>query len=268
MAARLAVFGHPVGHSLSPGIHHAFAQQTGHAVEFELIDAPPAGFAEAVRDFGTHEGIGANVTVPHKRAALDLVDGASDRARLAGAVNLLRFDSSAVLFGDNTDGHGLAADLTTNLGLALAGARILIVGAGGACRGIIGPLLAHNPAEIVIANRTPAHAHEVAARFTALGRVGVAPLAAPGSGFDLVINATSASMDGAVPALPTSVFADGATAYDLFYTERGATAFTLWAAQHGAACVADGWGMLVEQAVECWRVWFGIIPDGKPLLRR
>ena len=200
--------------------------------------------------------------------ALKLVGAASDRAQVAGAVNLLRFESRALVFGDNTDGAGLVTDVTQNLGADLGGARVLIVGAGGACRGIVGPLLAHRPARLVIANRTLATAQQVAARFAAVGRVDAAPLDAPGAGYDLVINATSASIRDEVPALTPHVFAPGALAVDLFYTEGGETSFTRWAAAHGAARTADGWGMLVEQAVECWRVWFGLEPDPEPLLRR
>lgn len=267
MADRLAVFGHPVAHSLSPGIHRAFAEQTGRSVEFELIDAKPAAFADAVRAFAQRGGIGANVTVPHKLAALDLVDAASDRAKLAGAVNLLRFESRALVFGDNSDGAGLATDITENLGVDLADKRILIVGAGGACRGIVAPLLTHGPAEVVIANRTHATAQRVAARFAFIGRVVSTPLESAGAGYDVVINATSASISDELPDLKPSVFGTNALAVDLFYTKDGETAFTRWAAQNGAARTADGWGMLVEQAVECWRVWFGISPDAKPLLR-
>ncbi|MEX0899159.1 MAG: shikimate dehydrogenase [Gammaproteobacteria bacterium] len=267
MAERLAVFGHPVAHSLSPGIHRTFAEQTGRTIEFELIDAAPEALADAVRAFASRGGVGANVTVPHKLAALELVDAASDRAKLAGAVNLLRFESRTLVFGDNSDGAGLATDITENLGVALTGMRVLIVGAGGACRGIVAPLLAHGPAEIVIANRTHSTAQQVAARFAFLGRVVSSPLASAGTDYDVVINATSASITGELPALRPSVFGSASLAYDLFYTKDGETAFTRWAMQNGAARTADGWGMLVEQAVECWRVWFGITPDAKPLLR-
>ncbi len=267
MADRLAVFGHPVAHSLSPGIHRAFAEQTGRSVEFELIDAEPAAFAEAVRAFAQRGGVGANVTVPHKLAALYLVDAASERAKLAGAVNLLRFESRTLVFGDNSDGAGLATDITENLGVDLADKRVLIVGAGGAARGIIAPLLAHGPSEIVIANRTHETAQRVAARFAFIGRVVSTPLATAGTDYDVVINATSASISDDLPGLKPSVFGPDALAYDLFYTKDGETAFTRWATQNGAARTADGWGMLVEQAVECWRVWFGISPDAKPLLR-
>ncbi len=266
MADRLAVFGHPIAHSLSPGIHHAFAEQTGRTIEFELIDAAPGTLADAMQAFARRGGVGANVTVPHKVAALEVVDAASDRAKLAGAVNLLRFESRTLVFGDNSDGAGLATDITENLGVALADKRILIVGAGGAARGIVAPLLAHGPAEIVIANRTHTTAQQVAARFAFLGRVVAAPLASAGAGYDVVINATSASITDELPALKPSVFGPDSLAVDLFYTKDGETAFTRWAAQNGAARTADGWGMLVEQAVECWRVWFGISPDAKPLL--
>lgn len=258
---RAALFGHPVAHSRSPSIYAGFAQAAGTSFRFDLIDVPPREFATAVRELARTGAVGANVTLPHKLAALELCDATSERAALAGAVNTLRFESSALVFGDNTDGAGLVRDLTQNLGVTLHGARILVVGAGGACRGIAGPLLAQSPAELVIANRTPSRGATVAARFSALGRVSAAALENPGNGFDVVINATSASLHGDVPALPQDVFGSDALAVDLFYADDGETVFTRWAREHGAARTADGWGMLVEQAAESWAVWFGERPS-------
>ena len=258
--AHAALFGHPVAHSRSPGIYRRFAEQTGTKLDFELIDTTPDAFESRVREFARTGAIGANVTLPLKRLAIELCDATSERAAVAGAVNTLRFDSRALIFGDNTDGAGLVRDLTQNLGLDLRGARILVLGAGGAARGIVGPLLAEDPSELVIANRTSQRADELAARFAPFGKVRSAPLESPGAGYDVVINATSASMTGGVPSVPTAVFGEGAAAVDLYYTDDRETAFTRWAAAHGAARTADGWGMLVEQAVESWWVWFGVRP--------
>lgn len=261
MKNRYALFGHPVAHSRSPRIYAAFAEATGRKFPFETIDCAPADFAAAVHDFVRHGGRGANVTLPHKAAALALAGSRSKRAEQAGVANLLRSEVDGVLFADNTDGAGLVADLTVNLGLDLAGKRILVLGAGGAAAGIVGPLLERNPGELVIANRTADKAGLLAGRFAAAGRVRAAPMDSPGKGFDLVINATSASLTGEVPALAPEVFAPGGIAYDLCYDDGGETAFTRWAKAAGAGAALDGWGMLVEQAAESFLVWFGKRPD-------
>lgn len=267
MRARYAVFGDPVGHSRSPEIYAAFARQSGHDFEFELVECPPAGFADAVRAFAGRGGRGANVTLPHKHAALELVGHASDRARNAGAVNVLRIEEDGSWYGDNTDGPGLLADLERNHGLELRGARILVVGAGGAAHGIVPSLLAAAPAELVVANRDPARAGSLAARFAADGPVRAAPLDTPGAAFDLVVNATACSLQDTVPDVPAAVLAPGGAAYDLAYGRDGTTAFTHWAHAHGAGTVADGWGMLVEQAAVTYEVWFGVRPDTTALQR-
>ncbi len=248
-------------HSRSPGIHAGFSRHSGKKYELELIDCLPEEFSQTVQDFGRAGGRGANVTLPHKLAAAELADALSERAKLAGAVNTLRFETDGILFGDNTDGAGLVADLTCNLGLDLAGKRILVIGAGGAARGIIGPLLECHPAELVVANRTVERAMLLAARFVAMGRVHGVTLKNAGDDFDVVINATSASLSDDVPGLDGRVFGLGSIAYDLCYGPNGQTAFTQWAKTQGAGAAVDGWGMLVEQAAESYLAWFGIRPD-------
>jgi shikimate dehydrogenase len=269
MSDRYCVFGNPVGHSKSPLIHAAFARQTGQDICYEAILAPQAAFAEAVRTFIAAGGRGANVTVPFKEEAFRLSAQRTPRAELAGAVNTLVFGddgNDAPIVGDNTDGAGLTRDLSVNLGCALTGQRILLLGAGGAARGALGPLLDQQPAALVIANRTAAKAHGLATHFAALGPVvGCAYPELAGQSFDLVINATSASLSGELPPLPSGVFAPGSLAYDMMYG-KGDTPFMTFARQQGAARVADGLGMLVEQAAEAFFVWRGVRPDSVPVM--
>ncbi len=255
MRKRYALFGHPVTHSRSPGL---YAEFSAGEVELELIDVGPDAFAPAVRDFAGDGGHGANVTLPYKFEAAAVATALTDRARLAGAVNTLRVDADGVILGDNTDGAGLVADLTRNLGFVPTGKRVLLVGAGGAAYGIAGPLLAAGAAELVVVARRPAESARLAARVGALGRTEGRALGAAGDGYDLVVNATSASLDGKLPDLDAAVFAPGAMAYDLAYGDGG-TVFTRWAATHGAVA-HDGMGMLREQARESWYVWFGDYP--------
>lgn len=254
---RYAVFGNPVGHSLSPRIHALFAAQTQQAMRYEAICPPLDGFAAAVRSFITSGGRGANVTLPFKEAAHRLADELTPRAAAAGAVNTLSF-ADGKIHGDNTDGAGLVRDITVNLGRGLRGARILILGAGGAARGVILPLLAGQPASIFIANRTAEKAARLAADFQVDGG-GFVALA--NQTFDLVINATSAGLSSAV--LPTPTFASGALAYEMLYGR--ATPFMQSASAAGAQ-VADGLGMLVEQAAEAFFVWRGVRPQTAPVL--
>jgi shikimate dehydrogenase len=269
MSDRYCVFGNPVGHSKSPLIHAAFARQTGQSITYEAILAPQDAFAEAVRVFIAAGGRGANVTVPFKEEAFRLSTRRTPRAELAGAVNTLVFDNDGgndQIVGDNTDGAGLTRDLSVNLGCALKGLRILLLGAGGAARGVLGPLLDHQPAALVIANRTAAKAHALAAHFSGLGSVlGCAYPELADQSFDLVINATSASLNGELPPLPPGIFAPGSLAYDMMYG-KGDTPFMAFARQHGAAQVADGLGMLVEQAAEAFFVWRGVRPDSAPVM--
>lgn len=259
MTDRYAVVGHPVAHSKSPLIHRLFAEQAGQDLVYETLLAPLDGFAATVRAFFAGGGKGLNVTVPFKAEAFVLADVCSPRARQASAVNTLGCDADGRLWGDNTDGAGLVRDLTANLGLDLAGKRILLLGAGGAARGVVGPLLALAPAALVIANRTRERALELARAFAACGPVRDAGFDAMGSGYDLVVNATSSSTRGEPLALPAGVLAPGATAYDMAYGEA-ARAF-LQGARAAGARACDGLGMLVEQAAESFHLWRGKRPE-------
>jgi shikimate dehydrogenase len=265
---RYAVIGHPVSHSRSPWIHAQFAQQTGQTLRYTTLDAAPGDFVDTVRAFFAGGGRGLNVTVPHKEAACTLAEVLSAAACAAGAVNTLSLDVSGRLCGDNTDGVGLVRDLRVNLGWPLAARRVLLLGAGGAARGVIGPLLAERPSMLCIANRTVARAEALVERLdrpSGLVARGFEALAdeAP---FDLLINATSAGLEGAVPPLPRSCLASGASCYDMLYGP-GTTAFQGWAEAQGARA-AQGLGMLVEQAAESFRLWRGVRPDTGPVLAR
>ncbi|MHB1094002.1 shikimate dehydrogenase [Thiobacillus sp.] len=260
MTDRYAVFGHPIAHSKSPQIHAAFARQTGQDMRYEAILAPLDGFADSVAAFVAAGGCGANVTVPFKQEAFRLANRLSPRAQHAGAVNTLAFDAGGTV-GDNTDGAGLVADLTRNLNCALTGKRILLLGAGGAARGVIEPLLDQQPMELVVANRTVSRAQELAALF---GRgVRACSFDATDTSFDVVINATAASLAGDLPPLSPRVFTAGTLAYDMMY--GGDTPFLDFARTHGAR-TADGLGMLVEQAAEAFHLWRGVRPDTAPVI--
>lgn len=261
MTDRYAVFGNPIGHSKSPRIHAEFARQTGQDLSYEAILAPLDDFAGALRAFRAVGGLGANVTVPFKEQAYACAERLSARAEAAGAVNTLSFSATGIE-GDNTDGIGLVHDLSGNLGFAVAGKRILLLGAGGASRGVVLPLLEQRPAALRIANRTAAKAMELAERFGCQGG-GFDDLA--GDSFDLVVNATSASLAGDAPPLPAGVYAPGALAYDMMYGRD--TPFMLAARQAGAR-VADGLGMLVEQAAEAFFIWRGVRPATAPVIAR
>ena len=258
MPDRYAVFGHPVGHSRSPWLHARFAELTGEALVYEARDVPPGRFAAALAEFLAAGGKGLNITVPHKLAAFAAAELLTPRARRAGAVNTLAVTPDGLL-GDNTDGAGLLRDLRQNLGLELAGKRILLVGAGGAARGALGPLLDAGPRELVIANRHADKAHALATDFSADGAVRGAGLDAAHGPFALVVNATSASLSGEVPDLPDDAVGPGTFCYDMAYGPEP-TAFMRWAEDKGAAGVADGRGMLVEQAAESFALWRGVRP--------
>lgn len=265
MSDRYAVFGNPIRHSRSPDIHHAFAAQTNDDLAYERIEAPLNGFADAVAAFFDAGGLGANVTVPFKEQACALCEVLTDRARQAGAVNTL-WRRQGRLHGDNTDGAGLVADLRDNLGWSLAGQRLLILGAGGAVRGVLGPLLEQRPAELVIANRTLARAEALAHRFTTTDvPVRACTPAALAGPFDIVINAVSAGLHGEMPALPKGLVAPHSRAYDMVYGERP-TPFMGWAGAGGARETRDGLGMLVEQAAEAYRIWRGWRPETADVL--
>ncbi|QTF93419.1 shikimate dehydrogenase [Halomonas sp. BM-2019] len=263
MTNRYCVFGHPVAHSKSPAIHAAFAAQTGETIEYTAIEAPLDDFAGAWRRFVAEGGRGANVTVPFKEEAFRLCDTLSERAQRAGAVNTLILGGNGATYGDTTDGVGLVRDLVRS-GVTLAGARVLVLGAGGAVRGVLEPLLAEGPANLVVANRTAAKAEALAADFRELGDIEGGGFDAVAGPFDLVINGTSASLAGDLPPLPDDLFAPGATAYDMMYGAEP-TVFLRWAGERGAR-TADGLGMLVEQAAESFYQWRGKRPDTAPVL--
>ncbi len=255
MTDRYAVFGHPIAHSKSPQIHATFARQTGQDMTYEAILAPLDGFADSVVQFIAAGGRGANVTVPFKEEAYKLAKRLSPRAQRAGAVNTLSFDDSGIV-GDNTDGAGLVADLTRNLNCHLDGKRILLLGAGGAARGVIEPLLEQQPTALVIANRTVSRAQELAELFG--NGVTACSFEAADTPFDIVINATAASLAGELPPLSPTLFTADTLAYDMMYGRD--TPFLSFARTHGAA-TSDGLGMLVEQAAEAFFVWRGVRPD-------
>lgn len=265
---RYAVMGNPIAHSKSPLIHRQFAEQTGQALAYDAILVDIGRFAEAVDAFRATGGKGLNVTVPFKQDAWRLASRRTPRAERAGAVNTLWWDDDERLCGDTTDGVGLVRDLCDNHGIRIDGRRVLLVGAGGAARGVIEPLLAERPATLVIANRTPGRAHELAAIFGGLGPItGGGFEALAGQAFDLVINATAAGLAGEVPPLPESVFAPGACAYDMMYGSEP-TAFVRWSLAQGCATALDGLGMLVEQAAEAFFIWRGVRPDTAPVIAR
>ena len=263
---RYAVMGNPVAHSQSPAIHAQFAHQFRHHIEYLAIQVDVGGFPQAVDQFRATGGKGLNVTLPFKLDAFRLADHMSDRAKQAAAVNTLKFESDGRTFGDNTDGIGLVHDIEKNLDTPLKGKQLLLIGGGGAVRGVIGPLLKHHPARVVIANRTLSKAREIANAFSDHGPVEACGFdELRGKHFDIVINGTSASLKGEVPALPETIFARDALAYDMMYGDR-ATAFMEWATLHGAARVCDGFGMLVEQAAESYFVWRGVRPETKSVI--
>ena len=268
MTDRYAVIGHPVAHSRSPRIHALFAQSVGHAIEYGLILGEPGHFREAVDRFRAAGGRGVNVTVPFKLDAFELASERTGRATQAGAVNTLAFDGARVI-GDNTDGAGLVRDIVRNRGFAIAGKRVLLMGAGGAARGVVLPLLDEQPASLAIANRTAAKAQALAERFAThvIGVRGGGYDAFASERFDLVINATSASLARQLPALPEHAFAPEALAYDMVYGEA-ARPFLMHALGLGASAAADGLGMLVEQAAESFWLWRGVRPPTAPVLER
>ncbi|HEY1900031.1 MAG TPA: shikimate dehydrogenase [Steroidobacteraceae bacterium] len=262
--AEYGVIGHPVAHSRSPFIHGIFARQTGQNMVYRPHDVCPEDLHTFVMDFWRRGGRGLNVTVPHKINASGMVRTMSERATRAGAVNTLLMDADGIT-GDNTDGAGLVQDLTANLQVALGQARILLVGSGGAARGVIAPLLDQSPKLIVVAGRSPASAAALARTFGFLGPVEGCGLdtIAPGA-FDIVINATSAGLAGQVPAIPARVIDASTFCYDMSYARAG-TAFLAWATEHGCTRTAQGWGMLVEQAAEAFELWRGVRPATAPV---
>ncbi|HEY0491696.1 MAG TPA: shikimate dehydrogenase [Telluria sp.] len=259
---RYCVIGNPVAHSRSPEIHAAFAAQTGQVLAYERCLAPLDAFADTVRALVAQGYKGANVTVPFKLDAAALATSLTSRARAAGAVNTLSFDGSGIV-GDNTDGAGLVNDITRNAGVPVAGKRVLLLGAGGAARGVILPLLEQGPAELVIANRTRAGADALVTEFNSplLRACGFGDITGP---FDIVINATSASLAGNLPPIPPETFCQETLALDMMYAKQP-TVFMQFASRRGAIA-RDGLGMLVEQAAEAFTVWRGVRPETAPVL--
>lgn len=269
---KLALFGHPVAHSRSPEVHAAFGAAIGIALGYEAIDVPSASdgaraLKRALASFVAAGGRGANVTLPFKRDALALCATLGDAARRAGAVNALVIDDAGAVRGDNTDGSGLVRDLGTNHGVTLAGKRVALLGASGAARGAAVALLAAGVAAIAVANRDPRRAEGLARDFVRdAGRLAARdyPALAAG-GYDIVINATSASLAGELPPLPAGVLAPGGVAYDMVYA-GAPTPFQRWATEQGARLALDGWGMMVEQAADSFALWTGVRPDTRAVL--
>ena len=267
MRDQYAVMGNPIGHSKSPFIHRLFAEQTGQQLDYCTILVELGDFRAAVDRFRTAGGKGLNITLPFKQEAYTYAGMLSARAARAGAVNTLHFDGERC-FGDNTDGAGLVRDLVHNHGLTLRGLSILLLGAGGAARGVIQPLLQEQPERLVIANRTKAKAIQLEHDFNDLGPVhgcGLADLKT--QSFDLLINATAAGLQDDIPPLPASALKPDGFCYDMVYADQ-ATAFMRWAYTHGAAKAVDGRGMLVEQAAESFLLWRGIRPDTASVLQQ
>ncbi|MFZ5722148.1 MAG: shikimate dehydrogenase [Pseudomonadota bacterium] len=267
MTDNYAVFGNPVAHSKSPQIHAMFAAQTGEDIAYDRVLAPLKDFPGTVRHFVRRGGRGFNVTLPFKEEAWRMVRRRSARAEKAGAVNTVSVADDGYLTGDNTDGAGLVRDITHNLGWPLRGQRVLVIGAGGAVRGVLSPLLAEQPKVVVIANRTAEKAEKLAALFGDEGAIsgGGFPALADAQPFDLVINGSSASLGGELPPVPAHVIGPHTRCYDMMYA-RQETVFNRWAREQGAAVCADGLGMLVEQAAEAFFGWRGKRPDTGPVL--
>jgi len=261
-----AVFGSPIKHSKSPRIHGLFAQQTQQALEYSAQHVPTEAFTSAVNEFFSQGGKGLNCTVPLKELAWEYADTLTERAQLSKAVNTLALQEDGRILGDNTDGIGLVTDLMANNGIVLQKKRILILGAGGASRGIILPLLEQQPTEIVIANRTLSKAETLVSEFSHKGQVSASSYAdLAGQSFDVILNATSASLTGDLPPLPEGLLADKGSCYDLAYATEP-TAFVRWASQQGAEKNLDGIGMLIEQAAEAFFIWRAVRPETQAVI--
>ncbi len=263
---RYVLFGHPVSHSWSPFIHGMFARQFDHVVDYKLHDVEPDNFRFALINFFVEGGDGANVTLPHKSVAAEIVNDLSARAERASAVNTILRRSATELYGENTDGIGLVMDLVRNLGVPVAGSRLLILGAGGAVRGVLAPLLEQEPREIHIANRTPEKAEGLRQQFLDLGEISASSFdTVDDRPWDIIINATAASLAGEVPALPPRAVGPETVCYDMAYG-RDDTAFMRWAQERGSMRAYKGWGMLVEQAAEAYLLWHGVRPATKSVM--
>ncbi len=265
---RYAVFGNPIKHSKSPDIHARFAQQCSQTMIYRAVRIEPDGFVTAATQFFAGGGAGLNVTVPFKREAFEFADRLSERASRAGAVNTLTRAEDGAIEGNNTDGIGLVRDLIANLGWTVQGLRVLLLGAGGAARGVLEPLLQEKPQELLVVNRTGARAEQLAVEFADIGPLAGGAYELIGARqFDLVINATSAGLSGAVPDLPGSLLTERSCCYDMVYGAEP-TPFMRWSAHHTAWAVSDGLGMLVEQAAESFHIWRGARPDTGPVINQ
>ena len=264
---KYAVVGNPIEHSKSPIIHGMFAQQTDDAISYDTLLSPLDEFSETVRKFQEEGGKGLNVTVPFKEKAWDLADELSDYAQRAGAVNTLVFRDNGSIYGANTDGIGLIRDLKDNYSVSLKEKSVLLMGAGGAGKGVVQPIMEQGVKRLVIANRTPERAETLAKEFADLGDIvggSYNDLREQGQ-FDIIINATAASLQGIMPPMPASCLYDGSVCYDMMYGGRP-TAFEFWCEDEGAALVMNGLGMLVEQAAESYSIWRNTKPETKPVL--
>ncbi|TRX00649.1 shikimate dehydrogenase [Candidatus Methylobacter oryzae] len=263
---RYAVFGHPIKHSKSPRIHRLFAEQTGQTLEYSAQEVPAEQFQSSVAAFFAEGGKGLNCTVPLKELAWNYADSKTERAQFSKAVNTLALQADGSILGDNTDGIGLVTDLLNNHAIPLLGMRILILGAGGASRGIIGPIIEQSPQTLVIANRTADKASQLADEFHRQGPItGYGYETLENKQFDLILNATSASLSGQLPPLPAGLLASGGNCYDLAYGNEP-TAFVRWGLENHAAKSLDGLGMLVEQAAEAFFIWRGVRPKTQPVI--
>ncbi len=264
-----AVVGYPVEHSRSPMIHGLFARQTGEKITYELLPAEPDNFETAVREFAAAGGKGLNVTVPHKEAAWKLANELGPEAERARAVNTLSLRSTTRIRGDNTDGIGFLRDLTQNRKVNLSGKRVLVLGAGGAARGILPQMLDADLGELVLANRTMERANKLVELFEAAEKVSICSFTALSdhASFNVVINATSTGLKGELPPFPASCLDSSSFCYDLTYSSKQ-TPFVQWAQDRGAGQAVQGWGMLIEQAAESFAIWRGVRPDTAPLLQQ
>lgn len=260
-----AVIGNPIAHSKSPQIHTLFAKQTQQALHYDKVLAPLDAFRATVLAFKAQHGKGCNVTVPFKQEAWALATNRTPYAESAGAVNTLMFGAEGSILGHNTDGIGLVRDITNNLSTSLTDKRILLLGAGGAVRGVLQPLLEQSPSEIVIANRTVTKAHELVQLFASYGLIKAASFNDLEGAFDIVINGTSASLHGELPPIPSACIQPSTFCYDMMYGAEP-TLFMQWASTQGSQYVHDGLGMLVEQAAEAFKLWRGVLPNTQSVL--
>jgi shikimate dehydrogenase len=259
---RYAVVGNPVAHSLSPRIHAEFARQTGQALSYQAIEIPTDAFAAGIAGLQQQGFRGVNVTVPFKREAWELCDHLTPRAEIAGAVNTLSLQADGAIHGDNTDGVGLVRDLVHNLEIKIARRNILLLGAGGAARGVLEPLLALSPARLTIANRSIDRAEALARDFTRYGKIEVVAYAQLKSAdYHLIINATAAGLSNQLPPLAATLLERAEVCYDMMYNLKAATAFVEWSMRQGVQRSHDGLGMLIEQAAEAFCLWRGVRPE-------